>query len=66
MVKSYVSGLGSRSRSKSGVFDSGARAAWKKNQEPEPLWKKLGAGAPKKLAGSSVLREEKKHKEIVL
>ena len=38
--------------------------------EPEPLEKKpgagAGAGAAKKLAGSSALREDKKHKEIVL
>ena len=46
--------------------------------EPEPLEKKTrsrsrsrlekktGAGAAKKLAGSSALREDKKHKEIVL
>ena len=44
--------------------------------EPEPLekkpvagaaWKKKsGAGAAKKWAGSSALREDKKHKEIVL
>ena len=46
----------------------GAGAAWKKNQEPEPesLGKKSGAGAAKKLAGSSDLQENKKHKEIVL
>jgi hypothetical protein len=37
-----------------------------KKQEPEPLGKKSGAGASKKLAGSSALREDKKHKEIVL
>ena len=37
-----------------------------KNQEPEPFGKKSGAGAAKKLAGSSALREDKKHKEIVL
>ena len=30
------------------------------------LEKKSGAGAGKKLAGSSALREDKKHKEIVL
>ena len=36
---------------------AGARAAWKK---------KLGAGAAKKLAGSSALLEDKKLKEIVL
>ena len=42
-------------------------AAWrKKYQEPEPLGKKSEAGAAKKLAGSSALREDKKHKEIVL
>ena len=34
--------------------------------EPEPLEKNSGAGAAKKLAGSSALREDKKHKEIVL
>ena len=44
--------------------------------EPEPLEKKIrsrsrlekksGAGAAKKLAGSSALREDKKNKEIVL
>ena len=46
--------------------------------EPEPLEKKTrsrsrsrlekksGAGAAKKLAGSSAMREDKKHKEIVL
>ena len=34
-----------------------ARAAWKK---------KSGARAAKNLAGSSALREDKKHKEIVL
>ena len=38
--------------------------------EPEPVgvgcfWL-LGAGAAKNLAGSSALRENKKHKEIVL
>ena len=34
---------------------------------PEPLEKKSGAGAAKKLAGgSSALREDKKRKEIVL
>ena len=30
----------------------GAGAAWEKNQEPEPLEKKSGAGAAKKFAGS--------------
>jgi len=34
--------------------------------EPEPLGKKSGAGAAKKIAGSSAQREDKKHKEIVL
>ena len=34
--------------------------------EPEPLEKKAGAGAAKKIAGSSALRDDKKHKEIVL
>ena len=35
--------------------------------EPELLEKKIpGAGAAKKLADSSALREDKKHKEIVL
>ena len=38
-------------------WGAGARASWKK---------KSGAGAAKKLAGSSALREDKKHKEIVL
>ena len=37
----------------------------KKNQMPEPLGKKSGAGASKKLAGSSALLKDKKHKEIV-
>ena len=32
---------------------------------PEPLEKKTGAGAAKKLAVSSALLEDKKHKEIV-
>ena len=38
-----------------------------KNQGPEPLGKNsgAGAGAVKKLAGSSVLLEDKKHKEVV-
>ena len=38
---------------------AGAGATWKKSREQ-------GAGAAKKLAGSSALREDKKHKEIVL
>ena len=44
----------------------GAGAAWKKNRSWSRLEKKSGAGAAKKLAGSSALREDKKHKEIVL
>ena len=65
------SGLGSQSRSRSepGVFGS---------LEPEPIekktrsWSRLekksgaGAGDAKKLASSSAVREDKKHKEIVL
>ena len=64
-----LSELGSRSRSEPGVFGS-------LEPEPEPLEKKTrsrsrlekksGAGAAKKLAGSLALREDKKHKEIVL
>ena len=34
---------------------TGAGAAWEKNQEPEPLVKKSGAGAGKKFAGSPAL-----------
>ena len=34
---------------------AGAGAAWEKNQEPEPLEKKSGAGAAKKFAGSPAL-----------
>ena len=45
---------------------AGGGASWKKTQEPEPLGKKLGARAAKKLAGSSALQEDKGHKEIVL
>ena len=37
-----------------------------KNHELEPLGKKSGAGAAKKLAGYSALQEDKKHKEVVL
>ena len=33
--------------------------------DPEPLEKKPGAGAANELAGSSALREDKRHKEIV-
>jgi len=50
----YKSGMGSRSR----VF----LAPWSRSR----LKKKTGTGAGKKLAGSSDLREDKKHKEIVL
>ena len=38
----------------------------KKTRSRSRLEKKSGAGAAKKLAGSSALRENKKHKEIVL
>ena len=34
--------------------------------EPEPLGKKFSSRSRKKLAGSSALPENKKHKEIVL
>ena len=34
---------------------AGAGATWEKNQEPEPLEKKSGAGAAKKFAGSPAL-----------
>ena len=37
-------------------------APWSRSR----LEEKSGAGAAKKLAGSSALREDKKHKEIVL
>ena len=44
-----------------------AGAAWgKKIRSWSVLEKKSGAGASKKLAGSSALLEDKKHKEIVL
>ena len=50
-----------------GVFGSLEPEPLEKNQEPEPLGKKseAGAGAANKLAGSSALRKDKKHKEIV-
>ena len=48
-----------------GVFGSLEPEPLEKKQEPEPLGKKSGAGAAKKLAGSSALREDKKHKEVV-
>ena len=40
----------------------GAGAAWKKTRSRSRLEKKVS----KKLAGSSALREDKKHKEVVL
>ena len=62
--------MGSRSRSELGVFGSlagaGAEAAWEKNRSRSLLEEKSGAGAAEKLAGSWVLLEDKKHKEIVL
>ena len=58
-----IAGLGSRSR----VFlTPWSRSRLReKNQEPEPLGKKSGAGASKNLAGSSALLEDKKHKDII-
>ena len=45
----------------------GAGTAWqKKNRSRSRLEKNSGAGAAKKLAGSSALLEDNKHKEIVL
>ena len=44
----------------------GAGATWKKTRSRSRLEKKSGAGAAKKLACSSALLEDKKHKEIVL
>ena len=64
VLMQFCPGLGSRKR----VF----LAPWsrsrlkKKNRSRSRLEKKSGAGAAKKLAGSSVQREDKKHKEIVL
>ena len=60
-----LAGLGagaSQSRSRSQLIKK------KQELEPElvPLGKKSGAEADKKLAGSSDLREDKKHKKIVL
>ena len=43
-----------------------SRSRLEKSQEPEPVEKMSGAGASKKLAGSSALMEDKKTKEIVL
>ena len=52
------------------LLGAGAGAAWKKTRSRSRLEKKsgagAGAGAAKKLAESSALREDKKHKEIVL
>ena len=60
-------GLGSRSRSEPGVFGSlEPEPLGKKTRSRSRLEKKSGAGAAKKLPGSSPLREDKKHKEIVL
>ena len=65
-MQAIYAGLGSRSR----VFLAPwSRSRWKKkNRSRSRLEKKsgTGAGAAKKLAGSSALREDKKHKEIVL
>ena len=47
------------------VFGSLEPEPLEKKQEPEPLGKKSGARAAKKLAGSSALREDKKHEEIL-
>ena len=58
-------GLGSRSRLEPGVFCSLELEPLKKIQELEPLEKNSWTGATKKLAGSSALREDKKHKKIV-
>ena len=61
-------GLGSRSRCRSepGVFGSLEPEPLEKNRSRSRLEKQSGAGAAKNLAGSSALREDKKHKEIVL
>ena len=48
------------------LLGAGVGAAWKKTRSRSRLDKKSGAGAAKKLVGSSALREDKKHKEIVL
>ena len=58
-------GLGSRCQSV-GFFSSLEPEPLEKKQEPEPSVKKSRAGAANKLAGSSALLEDKKHKEIVL
>ena len=68
-LASLISGLGSRSRSRSepGVFGSlEPEPLEKKTRSRSRLEKKPGARAAKKLACSSALREDKKHKEIVL
>ena len=66
----WSAGLGSRSQSEPSVFGYiEPEPLEKKDPElkPEPLGKKSGAGAAKKLAGSSALIEDKKkHKEIIL
>ena len=43
-----------------------SRSRLKKTRSHSRLEKKSGAGAAKKLTGSSALLEDKKHKEIVL
>ena len=71
--------MGSRSRSEPGILGSLEPEPLEiKNQEQEPeppgkivksrspLEKKSRAGAAQELAGSSALREDKKHKAIVL
>ena len=60
----HILGLGSQSRSEPGVFGSLVPEPLEKKQElePEPLGKKSQEPEPlKKLAGSSALREDKKH-----
>ena len=44
----------------------GAGVAEKKKPGAGAAWKKSGAGAAEELAGSSALRLDKNHKEIVL
>ena len=66
-----MQGEGSWSRLEPGVFGSlepEQKPLEKKNRSRSRLEKKSGAGdrAAKKLAGSSALQENKKHKEIVL
>ena len=45
---------------------SRSRLKNKQELEPQPLVKKVRSRSHKKLAGSSALREDKMHKEIVL